>query len=306
MPLPDFKVHFLNNKFIYEPPLHLPVYGTLPRSREKGIAEMIKSVVERHKITEEFSIHVRIADGPWEAAQGYHKDPPEKAVSESLPETYYSLCVYNERYHKVFPDFVYVGFPETGLINYTETINSFIDTIPRTNKIGWCGCQSCGEKNARPKFLQMSREMPHILDGRDVCLPLLTEDGWKDCNARMSYQDQIDEWKYLIDIEGCGYSGRFKILMNTPRIVFFVDRPYQEWFFGNMIPWTHYVPVKRDLSDLLDNYQKIELDLDLQEHIKKNQKIFAKKYLTREAAENRVYEIVKDMILFNKIKSIKV
>jgi hypothetical protein len=60
------------------------------------------------------------------------------------------------------------------------------------------------------------------------------------------------------------------------------------------------VPVKRDLSDLIENYHKIESDLELQESIKYNQKIFAKKYLTREAAEDRIFEIIKEMIEYKK------
>jgi hypothetical protein len=307
MPDPDCKIHFINGQLINDPPLDTfdefgnvvlnPTGDKLPRSREQGMSEMVRSVVEKNKIKEDFTLHLRIADGPWE---GDGPEPPPRSVSESVPENLYSMCVFNEQYHKAFPDFMYVSMRESGFMGFTETINSFRDTVPKTNKIGWIGSCSCGDKTPRPKFIAMSSEHPDILDGRAVNLDMFTHDGWKNIPQRMSYQDQVDEWKYLIDIEGCGYSGRFKVLMNTPRIVFFVDRSYQEWFFGEMHPWIHYVPVKRDLSDLIENYHKIESDLELQKSIKYNQKMFAKKYLTREAAEDRIFEIIKEMIEYKR------
>lgn len=305
MPNADCYVYFTNGELIHHPPLdivdsngsiiHNPTGENLPRSRENAIAFMVKAAIKKYNIKDDFSLHIRIADAPWESDG---PEPPPIEVSNKLPEDLYSLCVYNNRFDKAFPDFMFVSMPESGLEDYEQTINSFINSQPKTNKIGWVGSCSCGDKTPRPKFLQLSQQYQHILDGREVNLPLWSDSGWKTCTNRMSYQDQINEWKYLIDIEGCGYSGRFKILLNSPRITFFVDRPYQEWFFEYMIPWKHYVPVKRDLSDLIENYLKLESDEPLQKYIQHNQKEFAAKYLTREAAIDRVYKIIVDMIKY--------
>jgi hypothetical protein len=300
MPLPDFKVYYINQKLTYDPPD--PYKLDVVSSREPGIAEMVQSVIERYQIKEDFKLHVRVADEPWESEMytNHSPNPPEKSVSDGLPETYYSFCVFNERYHKAFPDYIYVGQKESGLTNYTETVNSFVDTPPKTNKVGWIGALACGDKTPRPKFTEMAKEKPDAFEARVLQIPIHTKEGWKTCVDRMSYQQQVDEWKYLIDMEGCGWSGRFKVLMSSPRIVFFVDRPYQEWYFGYMEPWKHYVPVKRDLSDLYENYLKIENDIELQNYIKANQKEFAQKYLTRAAAEQRIYEIIQEMISYYK------
>jgi hypothetical protein len=56
--------------------------------------------------------------------------------------------------------------------------------------------------------------------------------------------DLVKKYSILIDIEGCGYSARFKHLLWSHRPVLFVDRPYTEYFFKYLKEWEHYIPVK--------------------------------------------------------------
>jgi len=99
----------------------------------------------------------------------------------------------------------------------------------------------------------------------------------------ISTPDLVKKYKILIDIEGIGYSGRLKFLLWSHRPVLLVDRPHKEYFFEHLKEWDHYIPVKRDLSDLLektkwcmDNYNKALL-------IAENAYNFSKQYLTRDA-----------------------
>jgi len=57
--------------------------------------------------------------------------------------------------------------------------------------------------------------------------------------------------KYIIDVDGNGWSGRFKRLMTSNALVF-KSTIYPEWFADRVQPWVHYVPVQVDLSDLYD------------------------------------------------------
>lgn len=299
MPAPDIKICYMDQTLYTEPD---PDYLDVVSNREKGVVELVRSTIQKYNVKENFIFTVRVADAPWESDG---PEPPPREVSEKLPEHFYGFCVYNERYHKAFPDYIYVGKPEAGLKNYTETVNNFVDSIPQTNKIGWIGAYTCGDKTPRPKLGKLAQtEYSNFLEVIETTIPIHFADGFDRATVKMTYQEQIDKWKYLIDVEGCGWSGRFKVLMSSPRIVFFVDRPYQEWYFGCMEPWKHYVPVKRDLSDLKENYERIESDIELQNYIKQNKKLFAQTYLTREAAEKRVYEIILDMINYYKTTSI--
>lgn len=83
----------------------------------------------------------------------------------------------------------------------------------------------------------------------------------------LSHKKQM-RYKYLIDIDGhtCTYPGlQWKMLSNSTVIK--QETKNKMWFFYNMKPWIHYVPVKEDMSDLL---QKI---LWCKENDKQAQKI---------------------------------
>ena len=276
MPTDRIRVTQKEGILSYDPPHFNGMVG----ARLPGIEAMVGSVVNKHNIQEDFEFYVRIADDPW---------------SEEMPDNYYGFCVYDNKYEKAFPDYMYVGQPETGLDSYTRTITTYVDTVPQFNKVGWVGSLSCGEKTNRPLFKRMAEQSEH-LEFIDVTLNTWVEDAHKLNTQFMSYQDQVDRWKYLIDLEGCGWSGRLKLLMASPRITFIADRPYSEWWFQHIEPWKHYVPVKRDLSDLIENYHIIEGDMELQNTIKKNAKELIDVCLTRESAENRIYQILQHVI----------
>ncbi|KAG9026633.1 Glycosyltransferase Family 90 domain containing protein [Tulasnella sp. JGI-2019a] len=64
--------------------------------------------------------------------------------------------------------------------------------------------------------------------------------------------EEIAQYKYLMDIDGNGWSGRFKRLMATKSLVL-KSTIFPEWYTDRIQPWVHYVPVKNDLTDLYDS-----------------------------------------------------
>jgi len=64
-------------------------------------------------------------------------------------------------------------------------------------------------------------------------------------------QDEANQHKYLLDIDGNAWSARFKRLMSTNSCVL-KSTMFPEWYADRIQPWLHYVPVKVDLSDLYD------------------------------------------------------
>lgn len=73
----------------------------------------------------------------------------------------------------------------------------------------------------------------------------------KNNNQIVSLEDHT-KYKYLIDASGQGYSARIKYLLFSRRPLFIIDREYWDWIGIDLIPWVHFIPVKADLSDLLD------------------------------------------------------
>ncbi|MBW0550226.1 hypothetical protein O181_089941 [Austropuccinia psidii MF-1] len=73
--------------------------------------------------------------------------------------------------------------------------------------------------------------------------------------------DESYQYKYLIDLDGNGWSGRFHRLMSTNSIVL-KSTIFPEWYADRVQPWVHYVPIKVDYSDLYDAMLFFAGDLD--------------------------------------------
>ncbi|KAJ7474737.1 glycosyl transferase family 90-domain-containing protein [Mycena latifolia] len=58
-------------------------------------------------------------------------------------------------------------------------------------------------------------------------------------------------YKYVLDVDGNGWSSRFKRLMNSGSLIFKATA-YPEWFTDRIAPWVHYVPIQNSYADLLD------------------------------------------------------
>ncbi|KAL1726872.1 glycosyltransferase family 90 protein [Schizophyllum commune] len=58
-------------------------------------------------------------------------------------------------------------------------------------------------------------------------------------------------YKYVMDVDGNAWSGRFKRLMLANSVIFKAT-VYPEWYTDRIQPWLHYVPVQMDYSDLYD------------------------------------------------------
>ena len=65
--------------------------------------------------------------------------------------------------------------------------------------------------------------------------------------------EESSRYKYVIDIDGNGWSSRFKRLMSSNSLVF-KSTVYPEWYSDRIQPWVHYVPISLDYSDLFDSF----------------------------------------------------
>ncbi|KAF4585112.1 Glycosyltransferase Family 90 domain containing protein [Pleurotus pulmonarius] len=81
-----------------------------------------------------------------------------------------------------------------------------------------------------------------------VCKQLATMYEWR----RMQSIKEAGSYKYVLDVDGNGWSGRFKRLITSNSLVFKATI-YPEWYSDRIQPWLHYVPVQVDLSDLHDS-----------------------------------------------------
>lgn len=210
----------------------------------------------------------------------YTEDKPKYNINGIRTFSYSTI---NEDYSNTCPDFIFNHWKEARIDDYEQhcvMLNECGKINYSENKIGWIGSFSC---LARKQLYNYYKNNTNIFEMHVTNLTL-NLDGVVQSDNFMTMDEQVKKWKYLLDIEGNGYSGRLKLLMWSGRPVFIIDRPYKEYFYQFMEPWKHYIPVKRNLSDLSENYNIIEKDHSLYKHISENAVKFSKEYLTKKFA----------------------
>ncbi|BGP16588.1 hypothetical protein JCM10213_000498 [Rhodosporidiobolus nylandii] len=78
-----------------------------------------------------------------------------------------------------------------------------------------------------------------------VCAEFEKEFLWRD----WAEPEEQNQYKYLVDVDGNGWSGRFHRLMSTNSLVL-KQTLFPEWYSDMIQPWVHYVPISTDYSDL--------------------------------------------------------
>ena len=172
----------------------------------------------------------------------------------------YSMCypVGNNELKKLCgPDWTFVSWPSANIRKYSWTrnqiiLNSFIK--PRIEKVAWAGniyspLSDVIEHKTRPKLYEIGKKNSEIFEIRHIA----PNNGQIEKRTKnyMSFTELL-KYKYLLDIGGNGYSGRLKYLMFSRRPLLIVQRKYVEFWHEELKPYEHFVPVKEDLSDLIE------------------------------------------------------
>ena len=198
---------------------------------------------------------------------------------EAFPLLAYSTST--KQFGNTLPDFVFDHWKQTGLNDYEQTrgaLKRFDFPQAATPCLGWRGALTHPSRsilvglddkvNFDCELIRWDRSNPDQLTASNF----------------LSFEQQVAQWRYLIDMRGVGYSGRLKLLLSSPRVVFLQERVYEEYFFPHLKAWVHYVPVKEDLSDLQPNLDLLRSRPGMEAEILKNAAEFSQLYLTRDYA----------------------
>ncbi|XP_065186342.1 protein O-glucosyltransferase 2-like [Sycon ciliatum] len=98
----------------------------------------------------------------------------------------------------------------------------------------------------------------------------------------VSFQEFFNH-KYQINLDGTVAAYRFPWLLAGGSAVLKQDSPYYEHFYKHLEAWTHYVPVKRDLSDLLKQIQWLKENEEKAKEIARNGVQFTRDHLMPES-----------------------
>ena len=210
----------------------------------------------------------------------------------------YSMC-YNKNNPNLKkycgPDWVFYHWPSANIIfeNTKKQIILESNKTPIIDKVGWFGniyspCNDVIEYTTRPLLKKIGEENPELFEVLHINPSFVGINNT--VNNYVSLPDLL-KYKYLIDIGGNGYSGRLKFLLFSKRPLLIVDRNYIEYFHDELIPYKHYIPVKMDLSDLLEQVNWMILNPEKSLEIANNAFDFAINNFKLDNLLDRIYNV---------------
>jgi hypothetical protein len=198
-------------------------------------------------------------------------------------------------YTNLVPDFNFHAWPQVGIYDYEDFVKE-IDNAGLTpheiNKVGWIG--NTDTHILRKCLFYIGNKNQDILDIMSMRWSA-SDNVMLNSTSYISTPELVKKYGILLDIEGNGYSGRLKHLLWSHRPILLVDRPHKEFFYEHLQEWIHYIPVKRDLSDLVEKTRWCLDNYDKGQQIAENAYQFSKIHLTRSAC----YEKWRDIIQSN-------
>jgi hypothetical protein len=208
------------------------------------------------------------------------------------------------------PDFVFDHWNQVGIDNF-DTVSAAVSKVGEIRTVnslpiaGWVG--NFATNPIRARLGQIAHHFPTHLSAIDTGHWINKTNDAKSGNRLettlapyISLPDLVTRFDYLIDVEGYGYSGRVKILMHSRRPILMAERPWHEFYFDKLEPFVHYVPVRRDLADLISKIDWLRKNPTQASVIAENAQKFARTHLTFHAAIRKWRQLLSDAIAKRK------
>jgi len=160
------------------------------------------------------------------------------------------------------------------------------------------GCGNTPDTNPRIKLSLLTQELKkkniHYLDAGVVRFTRRDKKIYKhpfvefqkafDYNFKFDFVDKFEQakYKFTINVEGNSSAYRYGSLFYFGFCIFNVESKYHVWFEQWLTPFVHYIPVKHDLSDLVEKIEWALANDDKCKQISENAKEFYNKYFNRE------------------------
>jgi hypothetical protein len=253
-----------------------------------------------------------------------------KSMDVNSKKEYYRNYIRNVEFIPIFSFFVdkyFADFPFPTTDDWGNTLASFSD-IPfedKTKTLFFRGSATGGgvdlETNQRLNISQLSFDWENERNEEEV--PLLDAGivSWNTRDKKLTAESQVQYiephkfkfglkdyvtmeeqalYSYILYIDGHCAAARYSSLMKTKSVIFKVESlsttPGKDlWFFPLLKPWSHFIPIKRDFSDLKEKILWARENDEKCKIIIHNSTRFYEKMLTKEGITEYLGEV------FNKV-----
>jgi hypothetical protein len=157
------------------------------------------------------------------------------------------------------------------------------------------GCGTVPKNNNRLKLVEFSKKYPSLIDAKIT--QISERDKYNNELQFHTFNDQTlhnksdnsdendyifyEKYKYIISIQGYGIDPKLPYYLSLGSLIFRVDGEYNGWYDNLLKPYKHYIPVKKDLSDLVSLIKWAKSHDQTAEKIARNAQIAFKKYFNQ-------------------------
>lgn len=155
-------------------------------------------------------------------------------------------------------------------------------------------------KYPRPKLVALSLKYPHLIDAKFSTL--LDYDSTSEIRETIknegmmgNFVPMVDHprYKYVMDVDGhCAAAPRLPLLLYSNSVLFKNMTSSRLWFYPQMKPYVHFVPVKEDLSDLITQLNWARSHDEECKKISQNARELAAEVLSHEAVYLYLYRLL--------------
>lgn len=150
----------------------------------------------------------------------------------------------------------------------------------------------------RANLVQLSLDHPELLNARFLSGSLYPE-GKKINRVYSSFFGDFTpiplhlQYKYQILVDGNSASWkRYVWQLYSNSLIIKQDSPYIQWFYGELQPYVHYIPCKKDFTDLIDLIKWAQENDSFCLEISQTAQKFAQEYLTKARMYQYIYLVL--------------
>ncbi|XP_002135782.3 protein O-glucosyltransferase 2-like [Drosophila pseudoobscura] len=172
----------------------------------------------------------------------------------SGPYPIFSWCGSDDSYDITLPTY---DITESTLENMGRVMLDMLSVqqtdIPWDNKEEIGFFRGRDSRRERLKLIDLARKFPDLINASITNFFFFRNEEQK-YGPRVPHISFMEffRYKYQLNIDGAVAAYRLPYLLAGGSLVFKQESPYYEHFYSKLLPYKHYVPIKRDLSDIIE------------------------------------------------------
>lgn len=213
----------------------------------------------RKVILPDFEIFVNLGDWPVMRKGGQSRTAGPKPI--------FSWCGSGDSFDIVMPTY---DITESTLDNMDRVTLDLLavqkSRVPWEEKVDKAFWRGRDARRERLQLVEMARNRPDLINASLTNFFFFREEEKKFGKAPYISFFRFFDYRYSINIDGTVAAYRLPYLLAGDSLVLKQESPYFEHFYKKLVPYEHFVPFKRDLSDLVE---KIEWAKENEEEVQR-------------------------------------